>query len=278
MSHKNNLINVHKLSVATSKILNDDNYKHVLLMKINNKCECCKKIIYKNISHLTFAALHSRKNNDFNEYIDSYLELFPDEIHSKNRLGNNLLMVVSRYAGTLSTIETLKIILNHNPKINAVNFSGKTALMFAVTNSLKSSSNSAVNLLINYGAKTDIKDYNGMTAVMLAAKMYGKGSTRVSFVKLMLNNPNYNCMDKYGKKLIHYVFENRRFLFHKKLMIEVLKNTYNLNIEIGSKKLINFLYDEFFDDKIIIYALENGSSILDLIDGRRLSIIIDNLI
>jgi ankyrin repeat protein len=92
-------------------------------------------------------------------------------------------MLASRYSNNCSTIETVRMILNHsNININLQNKKGWTALMIASRYSNNGSTIETVRMLLNHSnINVNLRNNDGWTASMLASK-YSNGRINNSYI------------------------------------------------------------------------------------------------
>lgn len=263
-----NLENIRDFLLISKEIFEKKRISHVLNGKRDQNCKSCCQIKSKSLTRLQRCIIHTKEDPIFEEYIETYLNILPDHIHLKNKAGCDSLMLTVRYLGTLTTFKTLDILLTFDPNLSSRNRNGQTALMIAARNFTRYKyMDIVVDLLINCGSKLNQRDRDGMTALMTSIKFYGNGSTR-DIVHLLLKDTNVNVRNKIGQTAISFACLNRKFLFHKKLILTLLKRSDNHDVMVGDKKLIKFLYDENFSDNYIRYSLKKGARNIDLLDER----------
>ena len=108
------------------------------------------------------------------ELLPHILELISTDkshINKQNTAGWNSLMLACRNP-TLSSEQTIQILIDNGANINMQNNTGSTALMMSTVYS----SSSIVKLLIDHGADPNLQNARGYTALMLACMYSGKFS------------------------------------------------------------------------------------------------------
>jgi len=101
---------------------------------------------------------------------------------------------VCRYSNTISSLETLKLLIKSGtsidrrlPVVDLQDNDGWTALMWASMYSNKSSSLETVKVLIEAGASLDIQSSNGYTALMMASD-YSTSTSSLETIKVLIES------------------------------------------------------------------------------------------
>lgn len=141
-------------------ILNDEDYSQIANHSIHKSYICSRINECTNFTMLMRVALLTKKYPDLNEVIKTYLVNNPEELVKTNKKGWTILHLTSRNASNLSSVETVKIILEfakqslswYTDFVNAKNIANETALCYAVGNCSVDSNIETVQLLLENGA------------------------------------------------------------------------------------------------------------------------------
>ena len=209
------------------------------------------------------------------------LEKLKLEINEKNEKGWTASMIACRNSNTKSSIETVRLLLDHGAKIDMQNNNGRTALMMAASYSHEDSNIETVRLLLDRGAKIDMQDNDGWTALMMTVR-YNHTDSNIETVKLLLdygakidiqNNNGCNSLmiihslnNNKNKIKIYQVlsnYSNYRFLHCTltKNVMKSLKNIYNqfryhpdsYHTKLLSYRYTNTEYKDIIDNKFLDY-------------------------
>lgn len=162
----------------------------------------------KGFTHLHHCVYKSIKFPTLCEYIDEYLNLYPDEIDLKNEIGDTPLIMISQ---ELKCENMIHLLLKHHANVNAINLNHSTALMYAVENNQIE----AVKLLLEHGAHVNFRNKNEETPLHIASqygmkeiiKMLLEYGAYVNFYEDDFNTPlMYAVKGSYKnvKKIIQY--------------------------------------------------------------------------
>ena len=173
--------------------------------------------------------------NFFENYIDYYLEEYPELINYQNLEGDTLLMKAVMNTNKLCSEKTLKILLKHNPNINLLNSNETSALMLASMYSNKNSTLKTVEILLNYDADVNLQNKYGITALMLASSN-SKTTSSDENVELLLNsNANINIKDNNGNTALMYASSNFKSKSTERTIKLLLK--FDADISLQNKNL-----------------------------------------
>lgn len=175
-----------KIYKLFQQIIADDNLYHLYLRNDG---------VFENIN--LFMCINQTNNNpSLDDYIDEYLNIYSDHIDIENDFGESLLISATLNSNTLSTKNTVKMLLKHTKNINFQDKYGYTALMYAVQNCV----DEVVEILLNHNADTNIQNNLGETALMFAVQ----SSDKITNL-LLKNGAKINMQDENGKTALFFI-------------------------------------------------------------------------
>lgn len=142
-----------------------------------------------------------------NEYIDEYLNLYPNQIDIQNAKGETALMVATFHSGSYSTIETVKILLKHNANVNIQDGCGWTALIHSVYYS--DSTKNTTKLLLEYDSDINIHNVCGNTALMCYILYHHRNMSKKIIKAFLDRNANLNIQNLYGTTATQLIYKLR---------------------------------------------------------------------
>ena len=213
---------------------------------------------YLSETHLIDCILSTRCYEFIEQYIDEYLNLYPEKI---NIFYNGLtpLMIASISTNNYTTEKTVEILLKHGADPNIQNELGYTALMESVILTKTESTENTIKILIEYGTNLEIQDCQGMTAIMLSAGSLSTQSTIQTFLMLLETKQNLNIVDNNNHNVLFILIrsvdkETAEFLVPKLLELGVNPNVKSklgwnaLDVAKAhsSEKVVKILENKFF--------------------------------
>ena len=155
--------------------------------------------------HLHSCILKTKKCPILNDYIDEYLNTYPNKINIKNIIGFPPLILASKFSKNKSSNKTVKILLKHGADVNICDSYGQTPLIHSACKSRTESDNKTVKMLLEYNANIDFQDRLGQTALIISARATNTTNTEET-VKILLNyKANVNIQDDIGCTALMYV-------------------------------------------------------------------------
>lgn len=142
-----------------------------LFLNDPNTIYSCYDIKSKNYTHLHKCVMRVDEYTFLVDYIDEYLQVFPDDIDKRNSDGWTPLMIASD--------AIVEILLKHGANVNAQSNDGLTALMISIVHG----SEKKVKILLENHSDVNIQCLSGWNALMLATKY-----SKEDLVKLILAN------------------------------------------------------------------------------------------
>lgn len=110
--------------------------------------------------------LMTKEHPELHDKIKSYVNENKQELDKQNEKGWTALMLACYNKQTMSTIETVKILIDAGCNLNLQNQLGETALMLIVTKSFDDDDKDCATILINAGCDLDIKDNSNNTVLI----------------------------------------------------------------------------------------------------------------
>ena len=155
----------------------DKDYKYICIDK------GITAITSREFTPLMYLVINTNEYPELNQLIGN----FKDSINDKNEIGFTALMLAAVNCHDRSSIETVKVLLEHGADVNLVDNEGWSALMMAVRYSNTDSSIETVRLLIENGADVNLVDNQCWSALMLAARNSNSDSS-IETVRLLLDH------------------------------------------------------------------------------------------
>ena len=119
-------------------------------------------------------------------------------VDSKDDNGTTPLMYASRLSNSISSLETVKLLLDKGADVNIQRKYESTALILASMFSNSTSSIATVKLLLEYGANPDLYDFHEYTALNISVE-YSDSTSSIDNVKLLLDyKANYDIENYEG--------------------------------------------------------------------------------
>ena len=176
------------------------------------------------IEHLHKCVRETNKFPFVNEYIHEYLNLFPHRIDHKSKGCTALMIAITK----LSSIETVKILLEHGANVNTRDTYDKTVLMYASKSSKKNNTEDIVKLLLKYKADVNMQDAYGETALLLSTIYSNTYSSKETVEELLKHGANPNIADYFGTPLV-WCIEKLKETSSKEVIKILVK--YNADVE-----------------------------------------------
>jgi ankyrin repeat protein len=145
--------------------------------------------------------------NDFTENIIKFLleKGTTNDLNTiKDNSGKTALIYASRYSNSISTENTVKMLIEAGAELNIQDNDGATALIYASETSNSISTENTVKMLIEAGADLNIKNNNGTTALILASVYSNITSTENTLKMLIDAGANLNLKDNGGRTPLMY--------------------------------------------------------------------------
>lgn len=120
-----------------------------------------------------------------------------NNIDARNSMGYTALHLASMYSNTVSTISTVKLLIDSNADLDTQNYYGHTALHHATQLSQSTSNNQTVKLLIDADSDVHMLDDHDRDA--FAIVFSPNEEINIEVMKLLLDanaDPNIRCCDK----------------------------------------------------------------------------------
>ena len=106
----------------------------------------------KGFTKLMKMVLLTKRFPDLVDNIKSYLVSLPEELNKQNEYGWTALMLACRHSNTVSSEETVRILIDANANVDVQNSDGWTALIISSLNCKSTSSEETIKMLIGAGA------------------------------------------------------------------------------------------------------------------------------
>lgn len=171
MSHFNPYQKDSKIYMLFEQIKKIRDLKHITIQskEIPKVCKTYYNSIVSN--HLHACVIKTKKYPFLNEYINEYLNLYPERIDYIGRKGHTALSL-SIMSSNHSSLETIKILLNHDANVN-YRFGNKfILLLFVVYQATYSQNIEIIKMLMEYNADIELKNINKDNAVTIAFKEF----------------------------------------------------------------------------------------------------------
>ena len=127
------------------------------------------------------------------DYIREYLNLYPDRINFKNDNSYTALMVASSHLNTCTTNETIKVLLEFNPDVNAINKLDQPALNLAIMNHC---SEETVEIFLNH------KAYSYIRSSLMCAILNNSSN---NIIKMLMDcNPDITAKNCHGDSIVSF--------------------------------------------------------------------------
>ena len=187
-------------------------YDGILQYLLNDYGEyfCHNTFPSKGFNHLHKCVMKTGQYPFLNDYIDEYINLYPNEIDSVTEEGRTSLILASAHSNIKSSNETVEILLKHKANINAKDVYGCTALMYTSWHSNNFSTVKTVNILLKNNADVNMQSNLGLTALMISSDL-NSFNTYKTIKKLLKYGADPNIQSKQGNIAIMYAM-NTLFL------------------------------------------------------------------
>ena len=248
--------------------------------KINNLFNKIKKInilndllfddTFDKHTHLHKCVMLTKQYPILNKYIDEYLNIYPNDIDLTDRFQLTPLMLAVAKTSTISSEETVKILLKHNANVNVKNEGYMTPLMFASVYSNSGSTTETVRLLLESGANVNAQDNDGYTSLTHSVLCTRTRSSEKTVRLLLEYGADINIQDIYGWTPIMYAAGYSETNSTNKTVNILLEYSPNLNIQdrngtnVFALSVMNFPNDS--SEETIIKLLKTCNDISTLID------------
>lgn len=118
--------------------------------------------------------------------IKTYIKNHPEEINKKTSTGTTALMLACWNSYSISSEETVKILIEGGADINATDHLNRTALFFASVYSRSFSTENTVKILIDAKADVNITDKNNWSP-LIGSACYSNDSSSNKTVKMLIS-------------------------------------------------------------------------------------------
>ena len=217
--------NEERLEELTTLIKNTHGLQHLFYADDpRSNFDCALYEATDNFNHLQKCINMTSKFKFLEEYIDLYLNKHPETINHKNGKGYTALMMATMNATSLSTKNTVKILLKHHADVNLTDNDGLSALMLAFKYDDTKMSGQSVKLLLEHGS-------------------------------------NVNLIDKFGRTVLNYALEKFVTPSKMKLIEKIIERTDNCDIKVCPSTLIQRLMCHRFPDETIRLAYTKGAKL-----------------
>lgn len=238
-----------KIYTLFEKIIENEELYNFLFQNIQNNIQ----LITKGYGHLHNCILKLKDYIFLDDYIQKYLDIYPETVNIQDECGFTALMRSCQHG----TEETVKNILKYGGDVNMQNFAGQTSLFFAMRN-LK-----MIKMLIKSGSMINIQDMNGDTPLIFS--FYNERDKNIDkSIKFLLEySANVNIQNLYGETVLFAA----TLLSNSVDDIEMLlKHDANINIQNYDGQtvlMMTILFSNAYDDKypMIKLLIDNNANI-----------------
>ena len=178
------------------------------------------------------------------------------DINYQDSRGDTALICAVAESGKNSTEETVKLLIDSGANLNIQNKTGLTALMCAAGDVTRHSTTAAVRMLIDAGANLNLQDKCGLTALMMAASLLGPECT----IEMLVGaGADLGCKDINGNTVFDVVEPAKEHILKRCVLSEMEKALQF--IATTCKQTVIPLYEEsrasvvFKDGKELLYKL-----------------------
>ena len=205
-------------------IKNENELEHLLIDDSDSLYECNIEYYSSGFTHLHKCVIMTKKFTFLNEYIDEYLNLYPEEIDVKNNLGFTALMLSVVNSNNNSSNKTVKILLKHGANINVKDNCGCTPLINSVCSSKDYITDKTIEILLNNNADINIQDNYGNTAIMHITDC-DTFYRSIEIAKILMKyNPNIDLKNKRGNNVVERIFLYSALINNKSIINILLPN------------------------------------------------------
>lgn len=246
-----------RLVELTEEIKNISSLEHLFA---GNKSEYYsgELIVCKDMSHLQKCVLETGKCKILEEYINLYLDEHPEELNYKNARGMTALMLAALHSDTISTNNTVEILLKHGANVDIQDNNGKTALMHAAKHVICYSSVKTIKLLLAHNANVNLQDITDWTAIMHSLSPNNSPTTS----KLLLDHgADINLMGIGDVSVLYLCFYGN---VDDSILEAVLEKLDHCDVKIRGKKLIKCIKETRQSQDMIDIALKKGAKFSDM--------------
>lgn len=144
--------------------------------------------------------LGTGKNPEYHDILRDYLAKNPEKVDTKNTKGFTPLMLACCNSDTLSTEETVKILIEAGASTNAVSKMLNTALLLSCYHIGRGSTEGTIRILLQYGVDPNVSNIHGLTPLHYAVQY-----SRINIIHILLKaGANINAEDNEGNTPLMY--------------------------------------------------------------------------
>ena len=228
MSHFNPYQKDSKIYMLFEQIKKIRDLKHITSQskEIPNVCKTYYNSIVYN--HLHACVIKTKKYPFLNEYIDEYLNLYPERIDYIGRGGYTALLI-SIISFNRSSFETIKILLKHDANVNMRFGKGYVLFLFAVYQAIYCQKVKIIKILVEYNADIELENSIGENAVTIAFKEFEPEDKNI--INILL--PNRMEFIKSVTKNKKRILKNESWYWNVnscdfKIIFKMVENFYNI--------------------------------------------------
>lgn len=217
----------------------DEKFKHLYNDDKSIEYVCHSRIVSSGFTLLHKLVLLTSEFPIFNTFIDSYWATY--YINSKNKIGWDALILACMNVYEKSSLETIKILLEHGADVNTSTKEGFTPLLIACMDIDNPNAKYMIELLLKHGADIHIKTNKEVNILHVILNNKINGSLNLKNIKL-------------PKKVYSYI--SRFILF-------LLKNNVDVNCSVGKSETTPLMSACFYsyDKSIVELLLHHGANV-----------------
>lgn len=203
----------------------------------NQEFKCSDSTLSKGFTLLMKWVMMTNSHPELYDRINQLIKENPEELNKQNEKGWTALMLAVSNSGSISTEETVKLLLSYGAKINIQGQYGHSALTLAVRKAETYGTKNTIKMLIKAGANLNIQNDMKWSALMIAVYNARWFNTEKTIKRLIKAGANLEIKDRHNSTAIIHMLQDIYPTYKEKII--------KLLLTAGAQIKINILVEVF---------------------------------
>ena len=162
---------------------------------IDKEYDCTNKVKCAGFTPLMVIVMNTGKYPELIDEIKNYTNI----INVQNNIGVTALMLASRHSNTLSSLDTVKLLLELGADVNIKDNNEYIALLIVSMYLDSDSSFETFQMLVDYGSDIHTREINGQTLFMMIVQYSKSSPCYKKAIQFLIQHVNINYQDNEGR-------------------------------------------------------------------------------